>query len=318
VYAFFAMSGYLVTQSWMRDPCASRFMMRRGLRILPGLAFAIVTSVAIIGPLTTILPETEYFSGRAAWTYLAKVLVYPTQYGLPGVFEHNTFPLVVNGSLWSIRLECGLYLMVAAVGYWGLLRRRSTMMAIAALCVISVAMLMDPFLSRIPFHHQEMILFLNATPFLIGASLAQSNLDARAMVLATSILTLATVLLIETPAFKIMLLLTLPFAIVLIGRYGKCDLRRFGDYSYGIYLFAFPIQQSVIHFLPHVQPIDVTLIASPITFCCAAVSWHLIEKHALTLKPRRQQSVAALSRAYSAPIESGDALGMINERVSRP
>lgn len=193
--------------------------------------------------------------------------------------------------------------MVAAVGYWGLLRRRSTMIAIASLCVVAGAILIETaFLNEIPFHHQGIVLFLNATPFLIGAALAQSNLGAGAMVLATSILTLASLLLVGTAVFKIMFLLALSFAIVLIGRYGKCDLRRFGDYSYGIYLFAFPIQQSVIDFLPHIQPIDVTLIASPITLCCAAVSWHLIEKHALTFKPRRQQSVAALSRCSESLI----------------
>ncbi|MGH6675283.1 MAG: hypothetical protein ACRECE_03535 [Xanthobacteraceae bacterium] len=126
-----------MTQSWMHDPSASRFMIRRGLRIVPALAFVIVMSFVIIGPLTTTLTVTDYFSSRAAWNYLTKVLIYPVQYGLPGAFAHNPFPRVVNGSLWSLRIEFGLYLAVAALGFCGLLRGRPTTITIAALCGLS-------------------------------------------------------------------------------------------------------------------------------------------------------------------------------------
>lgn len=118
VYAFFAISGYLVTQSWMRDPSVIRFTTRRPLRIVPALVFVIVASFAIFGPLTTTMSLSDYFSSPQAWTYLSKVLIYPVQYGLPGVFEHNPYPNVVNGSLWSLRLEFALYVIVA---FWAIL-----------------------------------------------------------------------------------------------------------------------------------------------------------------------------------------------------
>ena len=298
VYAFFAISGYLVAQSWTRDPSASRFMIRRGLRILPALAFVIIVSVAIIGPLTTTLTLTDYFSSREAWTYLTKVLIYPTQYGLPGTFEHNPFPRVVNGSLWSLRVEFVLYLAIVSLGLCGLLRRRPTIIAIAAFCVTAAAVLTETdFFNAIPFHHQVTAFFLNAAPFFIGAFLAQDRFDARLIAAVAAIFTAAAVVLIESPAFKPMLIVALPLAVILVGRYGKCDLRRFGDYSYGIYLFAFPVQQSVIHFFPGIQPAGLTMIAGAVTFCCAAVSWHLIEKRALALKPRRSEAAGSLRSA---------------------
>lgn len=293
VYAFFAISGYLVTQSWMRDPSAIRFMARRALRIVPALAFVIVVSFAIFGPLTTTLTMSDYFSNRQAWTYLSKVLIYPDQYGLPGVFEHNPIPNVVNGSLWSLRLEFALYMIVAVLGYFGLLRWRSVNIALAATCLIMEGVLTQTdFLNSVPFRHQSVVLVLNAVPFFVGAALAQSNLQSRLIWGATVILALSTVLLISTFAFKSLLIVALPLAVILIARFGKCHLTRFGDYSYGIYLFAFPVQQCVIHFIPNIHTIPLSIVASVVTFIFAFLSWHFIEKRALALKPRRKEIVS--------------------------
>ena len=290
VYAFFAISGYLVTQSWMRDPSVTRFMARRVLRIVPALALVIVASFAIFGPLATTLTLSDYFLSRQAWTYLSKILIYPTQYELPGAFEDNPFPSVVNGSLWTLRLEFALYIAVAFFGYFGFLRWRWVNVALAVTCLIMGGLLTQTgLLNSVPFPHQSIALFLNSAPFFVGAVLAQSNLDSKLMQGGTAMLALSTVLLILTPEFKSLLILALPLAVILIARYGKCDLTRFGDYSYGIYLFAFPVQQSVIHFIPSIQPIQLSIVAGIATFIFAFLSWHLIEKPALALKPRRKE-----------------------------
>lgn len=301
VLTFFAMSGYLVTQSWISDPSPVRFMARRTLRIVPALALVIGVSFALIGPLTTQLHLPDYYSNPHAWTYLAKALIYPTQYGLPGVFEKNPYPIVVNGSLWTLRLEFGLYVVVAALGYLGLSRFRWVNVALAALSWAAVAVLMQTgVLSGMPFHHQAVVLFLNAVPFFAGAALAQSNLDSRIFFGITAALVLATALSIHTPYLTLLLIASLPFATILIARYGTCDLRRFGDYSYGIYLFAFPVQQTVVYFLPDIEPVQLSLVAGVATFACAFLSWHLVEKHALALKPRRRKAVQTLMAAAEA------------------
>ena len=67
-----------------------------------------------------------------------------------------------------------------------------------------------------------------------------------------------------------------------------------GDYSYGIYIFGFPIQQTVTQFTPHAGFWWFNLsIALPVTLVFAATSWHAIEKPALDLRKRFLRSASS-------------------------
>ena len=288
VYAFFAISGYLITQSFLRDPSLPRFIERRLRRIGPALVLVICGSVLIVGPLVTTLPLRDYFARPEAWSYLAKILIYPAQYGLPGVFESNPFPAVVNGSLWTLRLEFALYLAIAALGWGGLLRRRVTA-PLAVSCAAMSALLMWGPLQWAPFHgapffHQFLVLFLNATPFFVGAVLAQSDVDSGKTGLLALVLAGIALAFVFPSVFKIVLIVTLPVAVVLLGVHGRCGLGRFGDCSYGLYLWGFPVQQTVIHFAPGISPLGLFAIAGCATLICALLSWHFVEKAALRRK----------------------------------
>jgi peptidoglycan/LPS O-acetylase OafA/YrhL len=68
---------------------------------------------------------------------------------------------------------------------------------------------------------------------------------------------------------------------VLLCIHGRCSLSRFGDCSYGLYLWGFPIQQTVVHFVPDISPVSLFGVAGSITLVCALLSWHGIEKAAL-------------------------------------
>jgi peptidoglycan/LPS O-acetylase OafA/YrhL len=324
VYAFFAISGYLITQSWLRDPSLPRFIERRLRRIGPALVLVICGSVLIVGPLVTALPLREYFSRPEAWTYLAKILIYPPQLGLPGAFEDNPFPVAVNGSLWTLRLEFALYLAVAALGACGLLRRRLTV-PLAVSCVAASALLLwapsqwaSPLLWISPFRsapflhqflHQFLILCLNATPFFVGAALAQSDVrpertgSAGWLALALAGIALAFVF---PPILRIVLIVMLPVAVVLLCVRGRCGLSRFGDCSYGLYLWGFPVQQTVIHFAPGIAPLSLFAVAGGAAFICALLSWHLVEKTALRRKLARLEPVA-VDTAGKTTRQNGDA-----------
>jgi peptidoglycan/LPS O-acetylase OafA/YrhL len=281
VYAFFAISGYLVTQSWLCDPSLPRFMGRRLRRIGPALVLVICGSVLVIGPLVTALELRDYITRPEAWTYLAKILIYPPQLGLPGVFENNPFPVAVNGSLWTLRLEFALYLAVAALGRCGLLRRPVTVLLAASCAVMSAPIQWGPFRGT-PFFHQFEILFLNATPFFVGAALAQSNIGSGKPGLLALVPAGIALAFVFTSIFKMVLIVALPVAVVLVCVHGRCSLSRFGDCSYGLYLWGFPVQQTVIHFAPGISPLSLFAIAGSATFICALLSWHLVEKGALT------------------------------------
>ena len=291
VFAFFAISGFLVMQSWQRDPNFLRFMMRRTLRIVPALMLVIIASFLVIGPSVTTLSTGEYFSSPRAWSYLAKIFVYPGQYDLPGVFSDNPFPDVVNGSLWTLRLEFTLYLVVAALGWMGVLRWRWPNFFIVTGCLFIVVLLEQTHNNdALPFTHQITTFVANAVPFFVGVCIAQTRLPARiwaVMAIAViSITALCFFVPILNPWFRPSFLVGLPLAVVTVARYGRCDLSRFGDYSYGLYLWGFPVQQCMVHFWPNFTPYGLTVAAGAGAFLMAVISWHLVEKTALRLKPK--------------------------------
>jgi peptidoglycan/LPS O-acetylase OafA/YrhL len=303
VYAFFTISGYLITQSFLRDPSLLRFIERRLRRIGPALVLVICGSVLIAGPLVTALPLRDYFSQPGTWSYLAKILIYPPQYGLPGVFDDNPFPAVVNGSLWTLRLEFALYLAVAGLGWCGLLRRRVTALLAASCTVMSGLLLWTPLQSAgMPFFHQFLILFLNASPFFAGAVLAQSDIGSGKTGLLAFVLGAIALAIVFPPLFKIVLILALPVAVVLAGVYGRCGLGRFGDCSYGLYLWGFPVQQTVLHFAPGISPLGLFAVAGGATLICAQLSWHLVEKTALRRKLASASWVAGATPAMTAKV----------------
>ena len=284
VYIFFAISGYLITQSWLRDPSVKRFMLRRLLRIIPALAFVIITSVFIVGATMTTLDLPTYFSQKETYTYLAKIFLYPSQHGLPAVFSNNPYPAIVNGSLWTLRVEFTLYMVIAGLGLLGLLRWRWITLGIALLCLIALFLITQ---SPVPFLHQGEVFLANAAPYFIGATMAQMELKKRGALLASIPLPLLTIASVGTPLFTPLLLISLPIVTILIAHFGRCDLSRFGDFSYGVYLWGFVMQQMIVALTPDITPLPLFALAATATLTMGALSWHLIEKPALKLKPRR-------------------------------
>lgn len=121
VVIFFAISGYLVTLSWLADPHLGRFAARRALRIWPGLIAAVLLCAFVLGPLVTTLPLKAYLAHPLTWDYLRNLWL-DTQFALPGVFDGNVLASSVNGPLWTIPLEVGCYAFLAAAGALGVMR----------------------------------------------------------------------------------------------------------------------------------------------------------------------------------------------------
>jgi peptidoglycan/LPS O-acetylase OafA/YrhL len=89
---------------------------------------------------------------------------------------------------------------------------------------------------------------------------------------------------------QLLMLLGLPYIILTLGNARNAvfaSSERWGDTSYGIYLYAFPIQQCIILWLGRdVSPIVIVAAALPLTIGLSLFSWHAVEKHALKWKPR--------------------------------
>jgi peptidoglycan/LPS O-acetylase OafA/YrhL len=279
VSAFFVISGYLVTDSRLRSTSLRAFLAKRVLRIEPGLIASLMVTAFIIGAFATSLPLGEYLRRKEVYLYVAKnALLYPTAYGLPGVFEYNPMPVVVNGSLWTLRVEFTLYLGLGLLGALSLLRPT----AMAALAVLfacaNFVFLAAPSVVPSVLVHTGQIGSQCAFLFCAGALLRLIDRPLPAW-------TLASALLLFTPAW----MLGLPILVVWLGN--RPSVRLPADLSYGLYIYAFPVQQWLAS---HGLLSFSTSLAATLPF--AAASWFLVEAPALRLKP----AAARAPRAYWA------------------
>ena len=114
VSIFFSLSGYLVAESWRRDPSLGRYFLRRGLRLLPGLAGVTVLSAFLLGPLLSPVPLGDYLTAPNTWADLQNV-VFHIRFELPGVFATNPLAGIVNGSLWTLPMEVAVDKLIADI-----------------------------------------------------------------------------------------------------------------------------------------------------------------------------------------------------------
>jgi peptidoglycan/LPS O-acetylase OafA/YrhL len=111
VSVFFVISGFLVTGSYQRDP--KSYLLKRILRIEPGLIVSLVLTVVLLAFVTT-APQAEYWRGATLYV-VRNALLYPATYELPGVFADAPHAGVVNGVLWTLRLEFTFYLVLMLI-----------------------------------------------------------------------------------------------------------------------------------------------------------------------------------------------------------
>lgn len=125
VYLFFAISGYLVTLSLLRHPGLWRYVRNRFLRVYPAYFVCLLVCVFAIGLAFTTLPVADYLRADETWRYLSRNLQpVSLAWTLPGVFESNPYPKVVNGTLWSLSLEVRWYFYLGLLAALTIVRRR--------------------------------------------------------------------------------------------------------------------------------------------------------------------------------------------------
>lgn len=288
VYIFFSISGYLVGESWDRDPHLLRFFQRRLLRILPGLAVCILLTVLVLGPLVTTLSLKGYFTHRYTWGYLQNIALHIVYY-LPGVFENLRVPNAVNGSLWSLPVEFLMYCVVAIVGVL-----HGNRWVIAAIFVVSAAVsLLWAQVTKdmlVIYNFDLRQVFICGTYFWAGACIYKFDLKKR-LTLSAGMLAMLAMLCLEpwTRQLAIASYVLLPIVVLAFGFAYSPWLGRltgYGDYSYGIYIYAFPVQQTIVYLFPNIGIGLYLLICAVASFILAVLSWHLIERRALGYKPR--------------------------------
>jgi peptidoglycan/LPS O-acetylase OafA/YrhL len=301
VAAFFIMSGYLITGSWQRNHDLGDFLRARALRILPGLAVALIFCAAV-GALLTVSPERYLPS---ALSFVGRnLLMFRGQGELEGVFLHNPLSPTINGSLWTLRYEVMCYLAVAALGLVRQLRA-PVLLVVWALCCAGIASGLAEQVNTGRELLSKLLPLLGW--FMAGACAYQWRaltipltvwLGVAALAVLVPLLGGNLVLMAPLLALALLRLLQLPGPLTSFGRYG--------DFSYGLYIYAFPVQQWLVSQMPQQTPWENFLMAFPLTLLLAVLSWYLVERPCLRLKSRPRplpQSQPAGGAPELSPLE---------------
>ena len=283
VLIFFVISGFLIAQSYERNPNAVTFLKARVLRIMPALVLVIIFTVFILGPVVTDLSLRNYFINSDTYNYLFSIFLYPMQYELPGVFENNPFPGAVNGSLWTLAIEFTFYFCVLFSGIFRLLNKK----AITIIFIMSLAL---PYL-YLPFA-EGYEGYIDLSSFFLAGVLFYLYRDQIKFNWMMALLSFTVIILsLLFGQFHFVFAIFGSYFIFYIAYHPNINLQKFsnyGDASYGMYIFAFPIQQVISLYLHgSVTPFINFIITFPIVLLLSYSSWHFLEKPMLKLKNKK-------------------------------
>lgn len=282
VGGFFMLSGLLISHSWTSSRGVWDFIVKRVLRIYPAFLGVVLFCTFIVGPISS-----QSFVGFLRkldidmWLACAMRL----SLSLPALFVGNPQPYNANVSLWTIPYEFDCYLCILALGSTQLLTRRRFITAIwMAVFVFHLA--------DTDVHWPRFLTcFFSGTVFY----LYRDSIPKTMRMLSTC---LAVLLL-----FGFVAPTKLPFLIPVCGTYVLFFIafsnsvlhnirEKMGDVSYGMYLFAFPVQQLLVQFWREsFNPTTLFITATAITFPLALLSWFLVEQPFLNILRRSESSV---------------------------
>ncbi len=287
VQVFFFLSGILVTQSLMKSRSVLNYGLARALRIFPALIVCVALTAFVLGPLFTHASLLQYATSSQLPLYIIKTLALITGSApLPGLFSDQPLPDVVNVSLWTLKYEVVCYIGLGIFGGAALLNDKLRPYATAALALFVALVFIGQPKPLDTYTFADNLRYF-ALYFYAGTLtyLWRNWIPVSGMVL----LPLAGLyaLCLGTRFGELTCCLLLGYATLWISTFTFGPLRAFTnrhDYSYGVYIYAGPIQQLVVHLLPDYGPTAVSLHALSITLPLAVFSWELIEHPAIAMR----------------------------------
>ncbi len=288
VAVFFMISGFLVSHSYLNSKDISEFILKRFLRIFPGLAVVILLSAFLLGPIISELTPKEYFTHPQTYHYLHTIVLFPIEYVLPGVFGSNLYPNAVNGSIWTIPYEVLCYIGVCLLGGFGFFKQKKTLIALFLIIFCVMSYLPESILITTKNGITIRYLLELSCYFLVGAIFYfyHNKIKYNYLYLALSLVVL--IYCSYQNEFKNAFMLAgayVVFHFAFDTNIKLSNFSKYGDFSYGLYIYAFPVQQLVQHLtINSVGFKGNFLISFVITLILAFLSWHIVEKNFIKKK----------------------------------
>jgi peptidoglycan/LPS O-acetylase OafA/YrhL len=298
----FVTSGFLVTASLVVRQDLIAYLWARILRVYPGMWVMLVLTVFVLAPALTTLPRDDYYASPLTWEYFRKcaTLIGGVRYSLPGVFDNVPLKGEFNGSLWTMPVEVRMYLYLAAI-YVALaivpaLRLKAMRVVLPLSAAVLIAIVMSARLTGGAYNGANIRVFM----FLYGSSLFvwRDRIPVGPRLLVGILAALALASFDKTLFFVVYAACLAPLVLHLVYVPGG-RIRAFndwGDYSYGVYIYAFPVQQTLAFLFPAMSLAGMMASSAVVSVAIAIVSWKLIEERALA---RKGEFAEATSRAFN-------------------
>ncbi len=288
---FFIMSGYLITASFLGSQGIRDFLSKRVRRIYPGFAIAMLFAALVIIPLSGGAIRATA-AGRLVNILGNALLLREPMYA--GAFSHNPLPNMVNGAVWTIPFEFWCYIGVLILGLSGMLSRRKLVSGIFICAVV--------FSVALNVLHVEMPL-VRLLPMYLAGVIAYLFRDVIHYNRTLSLICLFALLVACFVPFTLGVLIPCAAAYLLFWIAFNPSIRlhraaKFGDFSYGTYLYAFPVQQMIVRaWGGPMNPFLLFLLAVPVTLAFAVASWHFVERPFLNMRRRPDLSRSPVASA---------------------
>jgi len=297
VDGFFLLSGFLILQSWQSTRNVWNYFLKRFLRIYPGFIVAVLLSVFVAGALGA--ADAKVYLRAFDWDYLvflAKRILTLRVPHTPDTFSHLHYP-AVNGAIWTVRYEFVCYLGLALLGLCGIFRKRFLVVVLAGLALSAYAAQnwfgagfsdRDIPIIGVPTNWPRL-----ATYFLVGMCFCLYR-DHWRFERTPALLSLAVLVVsLFIPHFA---WFTFPiFGAYCFFYFAFCpavplhNFAKHGDFSYGVFLYGWPVAQlGIVYLGGGINPIVLMLVTLAGAFGLAFASWHMVEKPCLNLKQRRK------------------------------
>jgi peptidoglycan/LPS O-acetylase OafA/YrhL len=310
---FFCLSGFLVAGSLERSKTLITFLGLRLYRIVPALAMEVLLSALVLGTLLTTEPLGVYFTRPDFHAYFLNILG-DIHYYLPGVFTSNPIDKV-NGQLWAVPYELYCYVALACLALLGIFKNRHWLLVCMLMVHIGYAI--------VSFYRTHGVMGAVSGKVLIMMFLAgitlyryKDKIVFNTWAFIGSLI--LSLMLLSVPNGERFAAFPIAYVTVYVGLLNppKNKLLLSGDYSYGLYLYGFPIQQAFASLGPHARHWYWNLIVCIPCACLVAIaSWWLVEKPVLnrrdTLKTienwyinnfKRTVELSVTSRSWDQPV----------------